>query len=113
VPVRGGLLSGRSSTAGGVGESGDAEPIRDGLLRGRSSRGDGDAFLLMPFKKFDLKVVKLLIWRGVGVMGLLLPLIVLETSKVAFSLSGIISKIDITSVNRMCSDADLDFLGFR
>ena len=46
-------------------------------------------------------------------IGLLLLLVVLEMSKVAFSLSSIISKMDITSVKRVCSEADLDFLGFR
>jgi len=58
-------------------------------------------------------VVKSLIYLGVGVIGLVLPLVVLEISKVAFLLSGIMSKMDMTSVKRMCSEADLDFRGFK
>lgn len=99
--------------AKGVEESVGLQSEQHGLLCGRSSRGDGDAFLLTPFRKLDLIVVKSLICRGVGVIGLVLPLIVLDISRVAFLLSSIMSKMDMTSVKRMCSDADQDFLGFR
>ena len=64
-------------------------------------------------KKAFLNFSKFSTSLGVGVRGFFDPLVSLSARRAASSVGGISSFMEITLVNRRCSESDLDVFGFR